>query len=63
MDSEIKTEIKTDRKITITLTEREARWLKGVVQNPIGCDRGEEDHEESEMRKRFWDALSEIKAF
>ena len=33
-------------------------WLKGLVQNPIGCTYEEESDENSTIRKSFWDTLS-----
>jgi len=56
----VKTGIKTERTIDITLDEREARWLKAIIQNPIGCTLDEENETDREMRERFWIALHEI---
>lgn len=33
----MKARVKKDIEITLMLNEKEARWLKGLVQNPIGC--------------------------
>jgi len=51
--------IETNKEISVTLqlTEFEARWLKSVVQNPIGVDYEDELEQDSEMRKNFWYAL------
>lgn len=59
-------EVVTKKEITIIieLTEFEARWLKGVMQNPITS--GDPDNEyiqDSEMRRKFWDVLKDIKIF
>lgn len=53
---------KVEKRITVTLTleEREARWLKSLVQNPIGCTMEEEPEEHAEIRRRFWEALHEV---
>lgn len=44
---------------TMELTEEEARWLKGMVQNAICCNLKDEPFEQTEMRMKFWDALTE----
>jgi hypothetical protein len=43
--------------VTLELSEKEADWLKGVVQNPIkpGEVRGE-----TEIRQSFWEALNPV---
>lgn len=50
-------EVETKREFTITLklSEREAQWLKGLMQNPLSEDEGKED---AAMREVFWDALN-----
>ena len=53
----VETSIKKEIKITLVLTEEEARWLKAMVQNPWGEN---EPIKSSEMRERFWNALSEV---
>jgi len=44
--------------VTLELSEKEADWLKGVVQNPIkpGEVRGE-----MEIRQSFWEALNPVR--
>lgn len=45
--------------ITIIMSEAEAKWLKGVMQNPLhgeSCE--EEESGNKNMRKLFWDALA-----
>lgn len=42
--------------ITLTLTEKEARWLKGMVQNPL-CYPDEESPENAKMRSSLFHAL------
>lgn len=53
---------KVEKHITVTLTleEEEALWLKGLVQNPIGCTPDQEPKDQAEMRRRFWEALKDI---
>lgn len=46
--------------ITLTLTEREAAILKGMVQNAM-CD--EEPDELRQFRHDVWDTLKDIKPF
>lgn len=47
--------------ITLILSEKQARWLKGVVQNPLQLTPDEEPIEEKEMRETFWKALEVVK--
>lgn len=54
----IKVIVEKQTVVTLTLTEWEALWLKTLVQNPIWPN---ENHEQAEMRKRFWEALQEVK--
>jgi hypothetical protein len=57
----MKTEIKTTTKVTLSLTEEEARWLKSTMQNPLyGEHPADESDENKEMRERFWVALNHI---
>ena len=43
---------------TLILNEDEAKWLKGLMQNPIFDETPEEEpKEEAKMRKSIWDAL------
>jgi len=52
----MKTEIKTT--YTLTLGEDEAKWLRGLVQNPIYVENPEDEPDmDAEMRHRFWLAL------
>ena len=54
----MKTKIETTKVTTLTLTEDEVRWLKGIVQNPMWVDDpADEDHRDKKMRKIFWEAL------
>jgi len=48
------------QKIILELTEKEARWLKSVVQNPLRGNPDEEPEEERDMRVKFWNALSDV---
>jgi hypothetical protein len=48
-------------KVTLKLTEPEAIWLKGLMQNPLhGLNVEEENELNREMRKRFFVALREV---
>ena len=42
----------------LTLNEKEAMWLKALVQNPF-CHPDDETEENREMRKLFWEALGD----
>jgi len=44
---------------TLVITEREALWLKALMQNPLSNDPdpNNENEENAEMRKAFWNAL------
>lgn len=51
----MKSKVKTEVQVTLTLNSREAHWLKCLVQSHVGT--GAEDPEESKIRKDLWDAL------
>lgn len=55
-----KSEIKQSRTVTLELSEDEARWLKGIMQNPIGCEYDHELIEDQKHRASFWKALENI---
>jgi len=57
----MKARVKKDIEITLVLNEKEALWLKGLVQNPIGCSYEEEREEDRDIRHSFWDTLKEVK--
>lgn len=40
--------------VTIIMTEKEAGWLKALVQNPLADNEGQAD---TEIRQSFWEAL------
>ena len=44
-------------KVILTLSEKEAMWLKRYVQNPI-CAPENEPEEDLEMRRKLFEALS-----
>jgi hypothetical protein len=45
--------------ITLELTQQEAHWLQGVMQNPLrDIHPSEECIEDSEMREKFWHTLN-----
>lgn len=54
----MKIETKQTLKVTLVLTENEARWLRDRMQNPLSLD---EDHFNAEMRKKFWETLDGCK--
>ena len=45
--------------IVLELSEEEARWLKGLMQNPIQSDLDNEREEDKKMRHIFWNALED----
>ena len=53
----MKSKIITKTTIILKLEENEANWLKGIVQNPIGCTLEDEGEENKKMRMSFWEAL------
>jgi hypothetical protein len=54
----MQTNTKITQTITLVLNEREAEWLKGLMQNPIGgMDPQDEPEDDREMRRIFWEAL------
>ncbi len=53
-------ETRSEQRITITLNleEHEAHWLESTMQNPLhGLSVEEEDQQDREYRKIFFDAL------
>lgn len=53
---------KREIEITLIINDKEALWLKGLVQNPAyGFDYESEPEEHKHMRKKFWDALECVK--
>jgi len=54
---EVKMKVKKSIEVTIIMTEKEAQWLKDVMQNPLS-EVGESGQDE-EMRKLFFEALVE----
>lgn len=57
----MKAEVKQEVTVTLRLSEAEARWLKGNVQNPFRD--GPEEPEDAKMRQVFWDALKDVQLF
>ena len=49
-------EVKIVKQTVLHLEDEEARWLKAVMQNPLG-DAGE-SLEDAEMRTKFFNALN-----
>lgn len=46
---------------TLKLNEKEAMWLKAVMQNPLySLEPDEEREDNKEMRKRFFETLRNI---
>jgi len=54
MQTEVKIKRIIKRIITLKLTEKEALYLKQLVQDPLFADENEEEYE---IRQRFWNAL------
>ncbi len=58
--------VHTVKDIVLKLTEREAVWLRGVMQNPLHSDNPnaaiEEDELSREMREMFFNSLKDIDA-
>jgi len=60
----MKCSVQVEKTYTLELTEEEARWLRGLVQNPIPNQKNPEgrpeleDEYDMDMRRRFWDALN-----
>lgn len=52
--------ITKDITVTLVLGEREAKWLRGLVQNSPYPPQ-DEPSENKEMRMRFWNALEGIR--
>jgi len=51
-------EKKTTVTFRLTMDIVEAKWLKCIVQNPIGgIDIEDENEPDQNMRQNFWDAL------
>ena len=55
----MKTHVEKSLKVVVELNEREARWLKGQLQNSL-CPPEEESLEDRGFRQELWDALSEV---
>lgn len=49
---------RSEVKVTMTLTEREAIWLRDYVQNPF-CDPKDEPFSDAEMRHSLFDGIQE----
>jgi len=44
---------------TLELSETEANWLRGIMQNPLyDIEPADESPLDTEMRESFWNALS-----
>ena len=44
----------------LILNNDEAKWLKSLMQNPIGCSPDEEENDDKQIRAAFWKALKDI---
>lgn len=52
-------EVKSSVSVTLVLSEEEASWLRGVMQNPLyNVPLEEEDPVDNAMRRTFFTALS-----
>jgi hypothetical protein len=49
--------IETEVALQLILTMREAQWLKGLMQNPIGSTLADELAVDTEIRSAFWEEL------
>ena len=50
--------MKIEVRYVLILDEDEAKWLRGLVQNPIYVENPEDESDmDTEMRHRFWLAL------
>jgi hypothetical protein len=55
----MKSNVKTEIEVTLVLTEKEARWLKGLVQNYLVLgDVDNEAGDNQKMRMAFWNELN-----
>ncbi len=52
----MRTEIKVRKEVTLTFTEKEAKWLKDALQNPLIED---ETPEDERIRGDIFDSLKE----
>lgn len=58
----MKSKIKQTMEIILKLNQKEALWLKQIVQNPL-CQPDvnfDEPPEDKEMRELFWDSLEGV---
>ena len=55
-----KSTIQKEINVTLTLTEDEAIWLKGIMQNPIHSDIDDESDRDRDNRSALWEALSVV---
>lgn len=53
--------LKKEEFVTLVLNVQEARWLKRIMQNPLNEEKdiNLEEPIDSNMRKMFWDILSQ----
>jgi len=57
----MKFDVQKKVELVIRLTEDEAKWLKGVMQNPIGADTVREEQQiDRQNRETFWHALKDV---
>ena len=57
----MKAEVETAVKVTVSLTEEEARWLKAVMQNPVRhafSPDGDEDAVSATHRRELFNTLN-----
>ena len=52
----MKSNVETVKTYTLVLTEEEAAWHRGYMQNPM-CDPNNEPLDDSIYRRRFFDAV------
>ena len=56
----MESDVATKTIVTLKLTELEASYLKGLVQNPMCQNPQDEGDFERNMRQSFWNALSSV---
>jgi len=53
----VQVEIEVEKTIILTISEHEAEWLKGLMQNPINTDNVNEQERDRRMRSKFFNVL------
>lgn len=53
----MESQVQVTKKITLTLDEKEARWLQGYLQNYVPAAMEPEPQDHADMREKFFKAL------